>query len=60
MMSEELKPCPFCGGPAELIKTARGNFFVQCACCCNGTLYYRTEKDAVQHWNRRAEAECEQ
>lgn len=29
---KELKPCPFCGGEAEIIRTNNA-FYVQCTCC---------------------------
>ena len=31
-MNEELKPCPFCGGIAELHEYSN-DFFVKCTCC---------------------------
>lgn len=56
----EIKPCPFCGGKAELITTAYGlaeKYSVQCKKKnCRG----RTRKPvgakhvAIGEWNRRA------
>jgi len=58
-MSEELKPCPFCGGSAfEMVDEDKGDDygFVACSGCHVETPYgykeYRREK-----WNRRAEPE---
>ena len=59
----ELKPCPFCGGKAELnvdpeaivdIEGRRWAFTVSCnRCCAVSGLAYLPEK-AVEAWNRRA------
>jgi Lar family restriction alleviation protein len=58
----ELKPCPFCGGKAELnvdpeaivdIEGRRWAFTVSCnRCCAASGLTYLPEK-AVEAWNRR-------
>ena len=50
----KLKPCPFCGGKAELFHSYDGYHCVQCTCCACGTIYMRTESGAVRMWNRRA------
>lgn len=63
-MSEELKPCPFCGGQAVMGTTYRNGFFtctIECDKC-----YIRTQditsdilelarQDAIEAWNRRVE-----
>lgn len=53
-MSDELKPCPFCGAPADLIKGTFG-YYVQCAGeLCNAKLGDWVEvKYAIQAWNTR-------
>ena len=60
-MSEELKPCPFCGGRAGIKITQhvpRGyDYTPQCKnphCC--GRLYKKFEdrETAIKMWNRRA------
>ena len=46
----ELKPCPFCGGEAEvqevsivmfeLFEDRKKRFYVQCQCCNVGSVYF--------------------
>ena len=59
-MSDELKPCPFCGGEAEITKWHEG-YFVECkAHHCGGTIgAYKTEEETIEAWNTRAERTCE-
>lgn len=64
-MSEELKPCPFCGGEAHIAErlTYGGKLY---GACCSGTLCPGSEpfpwcldyEDAADAWNRRAERTC--
>ena len=54
---EKLKPCPFCGGEAEVRKFTETKFFVQCffvqcKSCLIGTTF-KSEHEAVKVWNRR-------
>ena len=56
-MAAELKPCPFCGGEAEIISGAsnRQVFFVTCDTCGAETPWIaRTKAEAAEAWNRRA------
>lgn len=57
-MMKKLKPCPFCGGEAELCMGAK-NVKVRCKKCFSRTApYHRYEGGvllAVQAWNRRNE-----
>ena len=66
-MSEELKPCPFCGSKQIILDCWEGihgmNYFVRCR-KCRITLYssdgfmlksFATAKAAVKAWNRRVE-----
>jgi Lar family restriction alleviation protein len=62
MELKELKPCPFCGGEAELVDIQA---FAWCdtyyfVCCTNPDCEERTPRcecksDAILAWNRRAE-----
>lgn len=60
-MKDKLKPCPFCGGEAE-VKTnyeygkARGAF-VFCIKCDMTSRIYSTRQYAIKVWNRRVENE---
>ena len=50
----KLKPCPFCGGEAELYEDGIfSGAFVYCKKC--GTLkgYYLETEKAIEAWNRR-------
>lgn len=53
-MSEELKPCPFCGGTdAEEVRDMEtGLFAVQCPDCSANILGY-TPDEAKDLWNTR-------
>jgi len=58
-MTDELKPCPFCGGEATLqrwwvgFNTRRYINRVQCKKCrCNSGDWFQKPK-AIQAWNRR-------
>ena len=53
----ELKPCPFCGGTEQRVKSSgRWGWFVSCRCCAVGPS--ATSKDeAIAAWNNRADDE---
>lgn len=56
-MSEELKPCPFCGGEPYTLDTREG-WHIECSnddCVCQPSLYtfYHRFEDAVEKWNTR-------
>lgn len=56
-MSKELKPCPFCGGDAEIVKEGhreyKPTYFVGCKICCIKTYSYIELDRAIDRWNRR-------
>lgn len=57
----ELKPCPFCGGEADIFTSAevgylRSNgFTVRCCNCFCGTGMYKDIARAKEAWNRRVD-----
>lgn len=64
IMSEtelELKPCPFCGGKAEIQYGACDYNVYQVVChneqdCCNAMNGWSdTPEEAAEQWNRRAD-----
>ena len=64
MKETELKPCPFCNGQAEMIKTPhipRGTDYTpRCKhtwCCGRLTKKWVRKEDAIRFWNRRADNE---
>lgn len=53
-MSEELKPCPFCGGKNIHIWNTNTPY-VQCYDCLASTACGNTNEEAIKIWNRRAD-----
>ena len=54
-MSEKLKPCPFCGGEAEIIvegESGYENSWIQCI-GCNST------SETVKAWNKRVQPKAD-
>lgn len=55
---EDLKPCPFCDGEAEVNYVDLGGYEdgyeVRCPDCGCGTDYFYTKQEAIEAWNRRA------
>jgi Lar family restriction alleviation protein len=57
-MSEELKPCPFCGGGADVHTTAAKTLtWVECA-ECEAQVSGDEKSDASDKWNRRPEGQA--
>ena len=66
-MSDELKPCPFCGGEAKAFFCEKsGTYDVQCQQCGalpflgrkRGPSRFKSMDDVIAAWNRRAERTC--
>lgn len=51
-----LKPCPKCGGKAELftIRTPGGGHYVRCLDCFKRTTIYNTPEEVIASWNEEA------
>ncbi len=56
-MTNELKPCPFCGGEAMKRVRSPTTCYIECAMCECGTKY-EADHDAARTWNRRAPSEA--
>lgn len=65
-MNKELKPCPFCGGAAELkginaMIGRKAQAYVRCKACGTTSGYfseniaYCANEKAIEAWNRRYE-----
>jgi Lar family restriction alleviation protein len=52
-MSEELKACPFCGGPARIVQTTKAPWVVAICWKCDASGGAGSVKDAVESWNNR-------
>jgi Lar family restriction alleviation protein len=61
-MSETLKPCPFCGGPAEASSVRndrRRPSIIICASCEAASSEASTAKGAIAAWNHRVDPQRE-
>lgn len=51
-MSDELKPCPFCGEEAE-VRYQSNLYGVRCKKCLATVAAFDTEAEAIEAWNQR-------
>lgn len=56
----DLKPCPFCGGEAIILKADQyhqfpNTHYISCRDCTAGIGPLDTEAEAIEAWNRRAD-----
>lgn len=56
-MSEELKPCPFCGGESELYQYRVNEFSIRCKRCKSDCGCWKEPYKAEYVWNTRPEEE---
>ncbi len=54
-MSDELEPCPFCGGHAIIDGCDDTLWIVICKECNASIGYKETEREAIEEWNRRVQ-----
>jgi len=54
---DKLKPCPFCGGEAEVLLDESSDYrehwewYVSCINDC--PMYFKSEEEAIKAWNTR-------
>ena len=54
----ELKPCPFCGGKAQIKEAFPQSYIVHCVLCeCMFAMFFKDEDAARAEWNRMANNE---
>lgn len=62
MTDIDLKPCPFCGGDAEIVHINdgenEGGSCVQCSrCLASSNVEFEFKENFIDNWNRRTEAD---
>ena len=50
----QLKPCPCCKGPAEVIQNVQGGFYVRCEDCWLRSRDEASPTEAITAWNQRS------
>ncbi len=54
MIDDKLKPCPFCGGEAEMTGSCFAEIYhIDCSECGFGTCDFTIKSEATEKWNRR-------
>ena len=51
---EEIKPCPFCGAPAQIVELS-GRYAVECTKHCASTRIFKDKETPTEAWNRRVQ-----
>lgn len=54
-MSNNLKPCPFCGGKAIVTEIPINSYITVCTNCSSNMAIYRSKQEAIEAWNNRAD-----
>lgn len=54
-MSNKLKPCPFCGGEAEIERQYHGGYVVYCQNENCGCAIFGNRDEVLKAWNTRAD-----
>ena len=57
MNNNKLKPCPFCGGEAELYQTYNGCYQVECHKCGARSCIEKKKENVISNWNMRSTTE---
>lgn len=53
-MTEPLKPCPFCGGEAQIVRCNSGKYQCFCRNCgCTQTMFFDSPEEVPEEWNAR-------
>lgn len=50
----ELKPCPFCGGKAEMLYGGADYYYGKCTVCGVDGIKHKDFELAIEAWNRRS------
>ena len=56
-MYNELKPCPFCGGEAELYQSYCGYYQIECHQCSARSCTAVEKESVISNWNKRSTTE---
>lgn len=56
-MHNELKPCPFCGGEAEIYQSYCGYYQIECHQCSARSCMAVEEESVISNWNMRSTTE---